>query len=130
MELALNLAWFTLASLMFWLWLSRPPSPTTSRGMQLVALSLVVIILLPVISVTDDLMAAQKPAEVDTSVSLRRGHDGLAPHAIFPSALAIFLPLFSFLPQNPLRVVSELRATFAVREPALSSIENRPPPGV
>ena len=50
---------------------------------QFVAMALVILILLPAISMTDDLIAAQNPAEVDCCA--RRDHDFSSPHSIVPA---------------------------------------------
>jgi hypothetical protein len=127
MELTLNLAWVLLAALMFWQWLRLAPRSSPDRRMQFVALAVLLLILFPVISVTDDLQAAQNPAEVDTC--LRRDHAASNAHSIFPAVAALPPPVFagfSFailhfsLPGNHLAPV--------VDNPAFASIQNRPPP--
>jgi hypothetical protein len=78
---------------------------------------------------TDDLQAAQNPAETDTC--LRRDYEHRSPHAVFPAVAVpppdIFAGLalggFSlFTPGNP--------PAPAFDDPALFSIQNRPPPAV
>ena len=74
---------------MLCLWLRFAPRTGPDRRIQFVALAMIILILLPVISMTDDLQAARNPAEVDTC--LRRDHDWSSPHSMVP-AVAV-LPL-------------------------------------
>ena len=56
----------------------------SDRRIQMVALAVVILILLPAISMTDDLVAAQNPAEIDCCAG--RHHDHAAsPHSIIPA---------------------------------------------
>ena len=127
MELVLNLAWVLLATLMFYLWPHFAPRTGADRRMQLVALALLILILFPVISVTDDLQAAQNPAETDSC--LRRDHIVRSPHSIFPAVTALPLPVFAELSFGFLRLSApgSLLAP-VVDHPVLTSIQNRPPP--
>jgi hypothetical protein len=126
-ELALNLVWAVLAVIGLLSWLRLAPSSGTSRCMQFAALAMLILILFPVISESDDLWAVQTPAETDSS--LRRDHQAANPHSIFSGAAALpvaaFEP-FSFGFQGDV-VLTSLPAP-AVKNPALSSIQNRPPP--
>jgi hypothetical protein len=65
MELTLNLSWAFVAAWMIFVWVRKAPRTAMDRGAQFVALAVVILMLLPVISVTDDLIAAQNPAEFD-----------------------------------------------------------------
>jgi hypothetical protein len=129
MELVLNIAWVVLAALMFWLWVRHALCECT-RQTQLVALAVVILILLPVISVTDDLQMAQNPAEADSYyLCTRRDHVVVSPHSIFPAAVMLPPPVFvdhslGFLhfaaPDNRPAPLAEI--------PALALVQNRPPP--
>jgi len=127
MEFLLNFVWLLLASAMVTLWLRSAPVEGTGRRMQFVSLLMVILILLPAISMTDDLLAAQKPAEIDSC--LRRDHDYANPHSIIPAVVALLLPSFRGLSLQPLSslAVSSL-AVPAYDSPALAAIQNRPPP--
>ena len=127
MELILNLAWLVLAVLMFWLWM-RPALPSSaSQRTQVIALLMLIVILFPVISVTDDLWAAQNPAELDCCA--RRHHAVSSPHSIFPAAATLPLPVFAELSYGLLRSIAPgNRPAPLVVIPALASIQNRPPP--
>jgi hypothetical protein len=127
MELTLNLAWMVLATLMCWLWMRFTPQQGPTRRTQLVALALVILILLPVISVTDDLMAAQNPAETDCCQ--RKHHACSSEHPQLYAVAALSLPLLAG-PSFGWRRVAVPRnlTTPQVKIPAMSSIQNRPPP--
>jgi hypothetical protein len=126
-EIFLNFAWAALASTLVVLWLRTGCRLDQNRCSQIIAIAVLIAILFPVISVSDDLMAAQNPAETDNS--LRRDH--LTPgsaHLLQITAVAppsirtvyAFGIVQSLPPGKPvLRVVAR---------PALTSIANRPPP--
>lgn len=129
MELALNLAWLLLAVVMICLGLRYAPPEGSDRRMQLVSLAVVIFILLPAISMTDDLLAAQNPAEVDSC--LRRDHDYANPQFIFPAIATLPLQVFGHLPLRIVRLIAPgNRPDPAVESPALASIQNRPPPAI
>lgn len=127
MELILNLGWALVAAWMVCAWLRTAPRGTKYRRAQAVTLAVVILILLPAISMTDDLIAAQNPAEVVSTV--RRDLDESGPHSIAPTASALPRPIFAGLsvavvymaaPSNPSAPI--------VDHPGLKSIQNRPPP--
>ena len=127
MELFLNLAWAALATLMLVLWLRSGARDGADRRMQFVALAVLVAILLPVISVTDDLQAAQNPAEVDCCV--RRAHEGNSAHVILSGTATPPPPGLAILAFGPcIHLVVDSRPAPCVKSPALASIQNRPPP--
>lgn len=86
MELALNLAW-TLLSLTIILWFTTNCRSWSGRdrARAVIALGLVVMILLPVISMTDDLLATRFPAEIEQMQNQHKkaalAHIGLEPFA-------------------------------------------------
>ena len=90
MELTLNLAWMLLSAGMLWVLLRHAPREGKNRRMQLVALGVIALILLPVISVTDDLMVVQNPALTDTSP--RKGHIWTAVQSMHPASMDWALP--------------------------------------
>jgi len=127
MELTLNLGWVLVAVWMLCAWLRVAPRAARERRAQFVALAVVILILLPAISMTDDLMAAQNPAEVDSCV--RRDHGFASPHSIVPVTAALPLPVF----QGPAFGFSQAGAPshlpiLLIENPSLTPIENRPPP--
>jgi len=131
MELTLNLGWALLAVWMLCTWVRMAPRKALDRRTQFIALAVVILILWPVISVTDDLaIAVQNPAEFDCSVySVRKNHDFCSPHSIVPAATALLAPAFAGLSFGYVRVAApgNFPAPF-VDHPALSPIQNRPPP--
>ncbi|MGA9671725.1 MAG: hypothetical protein WBQ94_21115 [Terracidiphilus sp.] len=127
MELVLNLAWAISAIVIVCSWLRSSPRPDPGRRIQLVSLAVLILILFPVISVTDDLLAAQNPAEVDSC--LRRNHVVSHAHSIFPAAATLPLPVFAELTLGFLEVVTPGHPLAPVVDhPGLDSVENRPPP--
>jgi len=127
MELILNLAWAVLAAAMLCSWLRFSPGVGRERQRQLVALAVLLVILFPVISVTDDLLAGQNPAEPDTS--LRRDHGLVTPHSILPAvAMPSSLNFAASLTPGDRRSTPCTDAGPSIASPSLATIQNRPPP--
>jgi hypothetical protein len=129
MELALNLVWLLVTAGLLALWSTQRSFGRNGRLHELLAIAALVIILFPVVSVSDDLQVATNIAETDTTV--RRDYDGGQPHSIFPTGVA--------LPECPLHVASFDASVCLVRFPAVvfhplvhssSALANRPPPAV
>ena len=126
MELALNLVWVMLAVWMSWLWLRTSARPGNMR-FQIVALALLLLILFPVISVTDDLQALQNPAETDAC--LRRDHTPASSHAAFHAGPPLLPAAPGSLFFGARRIaVAAIRIAPSLASPALAPIQNRPPP--
>ena len=128
MELALNLGWALVTVWMLCAWVRTAPRRATCRRIQMVALAVVILILLPAISMTDDLVAAQNPAEIDCCA--RRNHDHDAkPHSIAPASSAVPMPSFTGISLAFVGMVapSDHSSPF-VENSCLASIQNRPPP--
>jgi hypothetical protein len=131
MELTLNLGWALLTAWMLWVWLRKAMRPATERRIQAIALAVVILILLPAISMTDDLVAAQNPAEIDCMACLaRRDHHCCSPHTIVPAgAAAVPIPAYASPKLTVFSMAVPRRSTqTAIQSPALNSIQNRPPP--
>ena len=127
MELALNLVWLLAAATLVCLWLIQQRSEDGRRHFQLVAIAALILILFPVISVTDDLQTPQNLAETDTS--LRRDHEGVQPHSIFPSGDALPEMVFNLFPLNTGSVVAIFALPAPVaHSPFFADHPNRPPP--
>ena len=127
MEFILNLGWLLLSAWMACMWFRLPTRSTTSRRGQLIALGVAILILLPVISVTDDLVAAQNPAE--TSNCLRSDDLCRGLYTFACAAPALPLPAFSGVSILAARLaVPSYRSEFNSGTPALAAIQNRPPP--
>ena len=127
MELILNLAWTMLAALMICVWLRFGTRKGLGRQSQLVALAVLILILFPVISVSDDLMVLQNPAEPDCC--LRRDHVVSNASSIFPAIADLPQPIAAELPFGFVRLAAPGNLPVpVVCHPGLGSIQNRPPP--
>jgi hypothetical protein len=82
MELALNLVRALLAVVLLSLWLRHGHGETASGRAQVAALAMLIVVLLPQISVTDDLQTLQNPAELDCCA--RRHHADSCPPSVLP----------------------------------------------
>jgi hypothetical protein len=128
MELVLNLGWALVAMWLLCAWVRKAPRRATDRRIQMVALAVVILILLPAISMTDDLLAAQNPAEIDCCA--RRNHDHAAcQHSVIPAVAVLPVPGFTgvSLVFVGMTAPGKLPSPF-VENPSLASIQNRPPP--
>lgn len=130
MEIILNLAWAVCSAGLIWFWARRSASNPQPRGTQILALMMVVLLLLPVISLSDDLVAAQGPAETDCC--LRRALNAHEAHpSVVPDSLALPEP---FTTAPAVRGLSrDALQEFRVPVPPsfLSrSLDSRPPPSV
>jgi hypothetical protein len=129
METGLNLVWALLAVVLVRLWVRYAPRKGASQRMQVATLAMLILILFPVISVTDDLVAAQNPADVE--IYMRRGHTAGIQHVIFPVVATLPPVVFGglFFGHQRLAAPSCLPVP-TVDNPALAGIQNRPPPTV
>jgi hypothetical protein len=129
MEIILNFAWAlcSLGLIGFWVrgWRSNP----VSRRTQILALAMVVLLLLPVISLSDDLMAMQGPAETDTCC-LRRAlhacdlHPSVAAAGwAIPAAMLTELSVSGVSQDAP-----EINGWMARPNSLPRSLDSRPPP--
>ena len=127
METILNLTWLILAFVLVRLWLSHAPQDGASRRMQVAALAMLIVILFPVISITDDLWSIQYAAETNTS--LRREYLASNPHSIFPAVAAPPEITVADTGVACRRLETPLQSPMiAINKPGLDPIENRPPP--
>lgn len=136
MELFFNLSWVVLSSLLlgFWLLCRNSWTDESTRyavSVQIVALALLIVVLLPVVSLTDDLQACAVPAE---SEHLSRRSDfqncaDLALHAISVTISGLI----------PIRVSARAQSFTRLPHPAknespyagyLRILGTRPPPAV
>jgi hypothetical protein len=127
MESILNLAWALLAVVCVCLWMRVERRTGAERRLPIIALLMLIVMLFPVISVSDDLWSIQNPAETDTCQ--RRDYLASCPHSIFPELATLPEPAFTILGFGLENLVSSLNLQiFAVTIPALTRIQNRPPP--
>jgi hypothetical protein len=127
-EILLNLAWVASAIALVTLWLRTAGRGNGNRRGQIIAIAVLVAILFPVISVSDDLMTVQGLAETDNS--LRR--NSLIPtdtHPVLPAVAMLPPPVFAGIAFSFLRHISSgWAAESFAQSPALASIQSRPPP--
>lgn len=127
METFLNLAWAALAIAGICTWLRVETRMGAQRRLPLLALAMLIVILFPVISVSDDLWSVQNPAEMDTCQ--RRDHRACCVHTVFAGSQALPEPVFAhldfdFYAPETLFQGPDQRVDTSV----LSEIESRPPP--
>jgi hypothetical protein len=126
MEFFLNFAWALLAFTSLCLWFRFDRRETSERRVGFMALATLIVILFPVISVSDDLWSLQNPAETDTS--LRRDHIAAAAHAVFPIAATLATAFAGPVQVDQGSTGPRFRASLPVHRPAIDRIQNRPPP--
>ena len=128
METTLNLAWAICSLVLIWLWTRSSAANPVSRRTQILALAMVVLLLLPVISLSDDLMAMQGPAETDTSMR-RALHPDEGHPSVVPVSFAQPEQVFVALSWNGYSQVVVPSDRLAPSLPALTrSLDRRPPP--
>ncbi|MGO9338245.1 MAG: hypothetical protein ACLPY1_12130 [Terracidiphilus sp.] len=127
MELALNLGWAAMATGMCWLWMRHARRDGLGRSVQFVSLALVLFMMFVVITMYDDMAMAQNPAEIRC---FQREDDlGAHAHASIHPVVASTPTLAAELPFNTFRfAVPGSLLVPTVKVPAVSSIQNRPPP--
>ena len=127
MEILLNLSWALLSVLTVCLWMCLESRTGAGRRMSFISLVMLIVILFPVISVSDDLWSIQNPAETDTC--LRRAHEAASAHPTFPCTAALAEPVFAAPRFGFQRFAAPLALrSLAIDNPALNAIKNRPPP--
>jgi len=134
MEIFLNLAWVLLAVFILCQWWRSAPrarangcTPIADRRIQFVALAMLLIILFPVISVTDDLQVIQNPAE--TGCLQRRGHACSTQHCVHSPVAAPPSPSLAALSFKVTHLAAPGILDAPVFDlPAIFPIQNQPPP--
>jgi hypothetical protein len=127
MESLFNLVWALVVTASVCFWLKSGHRSCRVGHSSLLGLAMLMVILFPVISVSDDLWSLQNPAETDSCH--RRDQSGGISHTHFPAAAALPEPNYSeqnfgfSLLDIPGR--AELSSTV---NSAIGFIENRPPP--
>ena len=136
MELFFNLLWLALSSLILSFWLLRrnrwaDDSLRSSVAVQLIAVALLIVVLLPVVSLTDDLQACTMPAE---SEHLSRRGDFQMIADFFLHAVSVVIAGWVSLDSSPqpqtlawLSLPAEKETTSAGY---LRILGSRPPPAV
>jgi len=126
-EILLNLAWAALAILMVGLWLRVGDHKETDRRRQIVAILVLIAILFPVISVSDDLVAMQNATE-QNGTERRDLLQSAGDHSIQSLAAVVFVLTLDPGTGAVHFVCARRFAIHKIEHPELSSIENRPPP--
>jgi hypothetical protein len=125
----LNLEWVVLATLMCCLWVRHARREGPGRQVQFIALALVLANMFVVISMYDDMAMAQNPAE--TRCFQREDDLGAHAHVPLHPVVASIPTLAAELPYSTYQsAVPGSLLVPTVEVPALSSIQNRPPPAV
>lgn len=133
-EIFFNLLWMAITIALGAAWLSsrrnhRAQSLLPAIGVQFVALAMLAVILLPVISLTDDLQATTNPAE--TERFSRRGDLQPSPdqpvHPV-PVALALLVAPRIFPPLRATGLVPDAQPVSQQKSGFSSAVETRPPP--
>jgi len=126
-EIILNLAWALVAVAAICIWERKETRVGRERQLPFIALVMLIVILFPAISVSDDLWSIQNPAETDT---LQR-RDQLVPcaHFLLPHLATLCEAVLARLDLRPQRLTAVLAVP--VRPLAIytaSKLANRPPP--
>jgi hypothetical protein len=98
-ELILNLVWALVVTAALALWSVTHSRAKGAYGRQLLAMAMLLVILFPAISITDDLWAVRCPAETDVLV---RRYDGVPHHHGIVPGGAHALPATQFRPPDML----------------------------
>jgi len=128
MEIALNLAWVACSLMLIWFWTRSTAFNPIPRRTQILALAMIVLLLLPVISLSDDLMAMQGPSETDSSMR-RALHTGEGHPPVVPISFALPEQVFAAQPWSGYAQVAVQNERLAHSVPFLTrSLDHRPPP--
>jgi uncharacterized protein YybS (DUF2232 family) len=127
MEIFLNLAWVVLALSSICLWARFERRTGTERRLPIVALLMLIVILFPVISVTDDLWSLHNPAETD--ILQRRDHHDVSPNTVAVASPYLCEPKFAEIVLVVRHIGTvECRPVSSPPSAPFAAIQNRPPP--
>jgi hypothetical protein len=130
MEIILNIAWVACSLGLIWFWNRSAVSNSVPRRTQILALAMIVLLLLPVISLSDDLIAMQGPSETD--IGMRRAlhsdemHPSTAPASFALTEEVVTALSLSWLSQDAMQ-------DYRLTPPSAlltRSLDSRPPPRV
>lgn len=134
MELFFNLLWLALSTVLVtcWLcdrenWKNRSFRPTTQT--QIVALLVLLVVLLPAVSLTDDLQACTTP--VETEHVIRRVDLLPVASSSLHQAVMVVATLLSFERAASLQTLASVAPALEVEKPFTGNLRNagnRPPP--
>jgi hypothetical protein len=136
-EILLNCVWLLLVLSLTSAWLAHawrtrtcdPNGLLPSRGLQFTALLLLVILLFPVISLTDDIAMCTAPRDAERALRLHDPFDGAQPAQTLPlSTMAWMDTVADMLRQGPSRPVEQEAHVIMQLVGTQLPIESRPPP--
>ncbi len=137
MEILLNCVWLVLGLSLISAWSvhalrecgCEPDRSLPSRRLQFTALLLLVILLFPVISLTDDIAMGTAPGDAERALRLHDPFDGAQPApALLPSTMAWMDIVSRMLQTGPSRPVEEDAKLIIRLAGTLLPVESRPPP--
>ena len=137
MEIVLNCAWLVLVLSLVTAWSAhawrkrayRPDGLLPPRQLQFTALLLLVILLFPVISLTDDIAMCTAPRDAERALRLHDPFDGAQPvQALLPSTMAWMDVMALMLRSGPSRPVEEDAKLTVQLLVTRMPIDSRPPP--
>jgi hypothetical protein len=136
-EILLNCVWLVLGLSLIWAWSghawrTRTASPDEllpSRRLQITALLLLIILLFPVISLTDDIAMCTAPRDAERALRLHDPIDGSQPTAALLPSTTAWIDVLSQMLRNGTHppVERDANLTIALAGSRLP-IESRPPP--
>jgi hypothetical protein len=136
-EILLNCLWLVLGLSLISAWSTHAWRTRTcesgdllpSRRLQFTALLLLVILLFPVISLTDDIATYTAPSDAERALRLHDPFDGSQPaQALLPSTMAWMDVFADLLRQGPSRPVEEEANVMVQLAVTRLPIDSRPPP--
>jgi hypothetical protein len=136
-EILLNCVWLVLGLSLLSVWSGHawrthtagPERLLPSRRLQFTALLLLVILLFPVISVTDDIAMCTAPRDAERALRLHDPFDSAQPTpALLPSAMAWMDTISLMLRTGPSRPVEQDAKVTILLAGTLFPVDSRPPP--
>jgi hypothetical protein len=136
-EILLNCVWLVLGLSLISAWsvhawhvrACEPERMLSSRRLQFTALLLLVILLFPVISLTDDIAMCTAPRDAERALRLHDPFDGSQPAAaILPATMAWMDVIFVMLRTGPNRPVEQDAKLTILLAGMRLPVESRPPP--
>lgn len=136
-EILLNCVWLVLGLSLISAWsahvwrtrASRPDGSLPSCGLQFTAILLLVILLFPVISLTDDIAMCTAPRDAERALRLHDPFDGAQPAQAFPLSTMAWMDAVADMFRKGLsRPVEQEAHVIEQLAGTRSPIESRPPP--
>ena len=136
METLLNCVWLVLSLSLLTAWIAHVSSiqPSVeqnlpSRRLQFIAIVVLVLLLFPVISLTDDLAMCAATRDTEQALRLHELCDGSHPQpAMLPSVLAWMDTIHSLLSIGTHRTLEQDAQLLTLQEGARFPVDSRPPP--